>query len=386
MRGNDVSSYGGEEPKHFTYPNGSILYVEGLDKADKLLSGEFDIILGNQVEEFSLDDWEKLTTRATGRAGNAPYSQVVGDCNPSTQNHWILKRKSVKLLPSFHKDNPRLYDVLGALTEAGAKALGILANLTGVRFLRLFKGVWASAEGAVYAEYDANLHLIDHFDPPIDWIRICVIDFGFRNPFVAQWWCIDPLGRMYRYREIYMTNVLVEDHAKHIHRLEKWYYFDDEGNPRTDAQGRVLVNPNREPIYAYIADHDAEDRATLSKHGIETIPAYKAVKLGIEAVQLRLRKATDGLPRLMLMRDSLVAVDTTLAENHKPTCTEEEIESYVWAKNPDGSASKEHPIKIDDHGMDTKRYAVAFVDGIGQELEEHQEVLVFNETFTISPV
>jgi phage terminase large subunit len=263
------------------------LYVDGLDKADKLLSGEFDIIYGNQVEEFALDDWEKLTTRATGRAGNAPYSQVIGDCNPSTPTHWLLRRSSIKMLPSHHKDNPRLYDENGQPTEEGKRTLLILSRLTGARLLRLGKGIWASASGAIYGDYDPQVHLIDRFEIPAHWSRICVIDFGYRNALVVQWWAVDEMGRMYRYREIYVTGALVDDVAKEIQRLEQWYQYDSDGNIKRDALGRIQHNPNREEIFARIADHDAEDRATLAKNGIDTLPAFKPVKLGIEAVQLR---------------------------------------------------------------------------------------------------
>lgn len=385
LRGSDVQPYGGQKPEWYDYPNGSRLYVDGLDKAEKLLSGEFDFIYGPQCEEFSLGDWETLTTRATGRAGNAPYSMIIGDCNPATQHHWILQRKNVTLLPSYHTDNPRLYDVLGRLTEAGKRTLAILGNLTGVRFFRLFKGLWVSAEGAIYNDYNPDVHLIDWFEPPRSWTRIVGIDFGYRNPFVAQWWCITPDDVLIMYREIYMTSVLVDDHAKHIQRLEKWYFFDANDEPIRDPQGRLLHNPDREPIYAYIADHDAEDRATLAKNGIDTIPAFKAVKLGIEAVQLRMRTRNDGIPRVRFMRDALVELDQTLADDHKPTCTIEEIEGYVWAKSVDGKPGKEEPVKKDDHGMDDLRYIVAFVDNVGQELEETTEIMVHVDEEMVSP-
>lgn len=373
LRGNDVKPFGGQKPEWYDYPNGSRLYVDGLDKAEKLLSGEFDIIYGNQVEAFDLADWETLTTRATGRAGNAPYTQVLGDCNPATQYHWILHRPTVRLLPSFHTDNPRLYDAFGVITEAGKRTLAILANLSGVRLDRLFKGLWVSAEGAIYGDYNAATHLCNHFDPPRDWLRIVGIDFGYNNPFVCLWFALSPDNVLYCYREIYMTGVLVDDHAKHIHRLEQWFLYDAAGQPKRDPRGQPIPNPNREHIYAYIADHDAEDRATLARNGIDTIAAYKAVKLGIEAVQLRL-KAT-----LRFMRDTLVELDTDLADAHKPTCTIEEIEGYVWAKPVDGK-SKDEPIKKDDHGMDTLRYVICFVDGIGRELENQEEVIIYGET------
>jgi hypothetical protein len=71
----------------------------------------------------------------------------------------------------------------------------------------------------VYEGWDRAVHLIDRFDIPADWRRIRSIDFGYTNPFVCQWWAIDPDGRMYRYREIYRTRRLVSDHAAEIRKL-----------------------------------------------------------------------------------------------------------------------------------------------------------------------
>lgn len=380
LRGNDAKPFGGKKPEWYDYPNGSILYIDGLDKAERLLSGEFDIIYGNQIEQFTLSDWETLTTRATGRAGNAPYSQVIGDCNPASQQHWVLSRKPARVLPSFHKDNPRLYSADGQPTEAGKRSLKILSQLTGVRRNRLYLGLWASAEGMVYADFNATTMVVDWFEPPKHWQRIVGIDFGYNNPFVAQWWAIDDYGVLWLYREIYFTNRLVEDHAKTIQRVEKWWFYDDDGNIITDSVGNAKPNPARERIEVYVADHDAEDRATLYRYGIHTIAAFKGVMLGIEAVQSRMQRNT-----IRFMRDTLVALDPELENTHKPTHTLEEIESYVWSKQVDDKPNKDVPIKLNDHGMDTKRYVVCYVDNIGYEIAKQDTIITFgDEDYAIS--
>jgi phage terminase large subunit len=210
-----------------------------------------------------------------------------------------------------------------------------------VRRKRLYEGVWAAQEGLVY-EWDAAVHLVDRFEIPKAWRRIRVIDFGFTNPFVCQWWAIDGDGRMYRYREIYRTGRLVEDHVKDI-----------------------LEHSAGEAFEATIADHDAEDRATAERHGLRTIAAHKALTPGIQAVQARMARAGDGKPRLFLLRDSLVERDETLSEAKKPASTEEEFDSYHWPKGQGGKELKEAPVKIDDHGCDAARYGVAYVDKLG---------------------
>ena len=105
-----IRKYGGERPEFYIYPNGSKLTIGGLDDADKYLSAEYDYIYVNQAEEISLDEWEKLCGRATGRAANAPYPQVLADCNPGNPNHWILQKQTLNRIKTTHQDNPTLFD------------------------------------------------------------------------------------------------------------------------------------------------------------------------------------------------------------------------------------------------------------------------------------
>jgi len=363
-----IVKLGGEHVEAYLYPNGSRVFLGGMDVPDKVLSSEWDVVYVNQAEELTLNDWEIISTRTTGRAGNMPYAQMIADCNPGHPTHWIRSRGRLTLIESRHEDNPVLFDQkTHKITEQGTRSLAVLDALTGVRYRRLRLGQWAAAEGAVYEDFDRAVHLIDPFPIPDDWTRIRAIDFGYTNPFCCQWWAIDGDYRMYLYREIYMSRLLVEDAAVIINRLSE-----------------------SESIYATVADHDAEDRATLERHGIPTVPAMKAVSPGIQAVQSRLRKAGDGKPRLFIFRGALVEVDQTLRDVHKPLCTDEEFDSYIWRPTKDGTPNKEDPLKKDDHGMDTMRYAVCLVDGVTSGDEETQETMtVFeddNDYGGISPV
>jgi hypothetical protein len=341
--------YGGEKPEWYDYPNGARLFVGGLDRAGQILSGERDFIYVNQAEELTLDDWETLTTRTTGRGAVTETPMLFGDCNPNAPNHWIINRPSLQVLHTRHEDNPSLYDDSGRLTPQGTRTMAILDNLTGVRKKRLRLGLWVAAEGTVY-EFDRSVHLIDRFPIPEDWPRIRAIDFGYTNPFVCQWWARDPDGRMYLYREIYMTRRTIKVHCETIRKVEAWDLPD--GTP----------NPDRERIEVSVADHDAEDRATLDENRIPTRPANKAITVGIQKTEERLKLAGDGRPRLYVLRNSLVELDEELVNLRQPTCTEQEFEMYAWPKGQDGRAIKEVPLDMYNHGMDAGRYAVMHFD------------------------
>ena len=330
-----VKKFGGERPDFYLYPNGSRIWVGGMDNPQKVLSSERDAALVNQCEQLTLDEWETLGTRVTGRAGNMPYSQMMGDVNPAGRQHWILDRAregKLQLLESRHEDNPTLYDPLtGLITAQGIRTIGVLDNLTGVRHARLRLGKWVSAEGQIYPSYDSAIHLIERFEIPASWQRYRVIDFGLVHPFVCQWWAADEDERLYLYREIYMTGRTVATHAGQIKELS-------EG----------------EQITQTICDHDAEDRQTLRECGIENIAAVKDVLRGIGQVQDRLKTQADDRPRLFILRDSLVEVDQELKLNRQPYATEQEFDGYVWSN----SATKEQPVKAYDDGMDAMRYMV----------------------------
>jgi PBSX family phage terminase large subunit len=328
----------------YTYPNGSELVIGGLDKPSKIMSTDYDTIFIQEAIEATEDDWESLSTRL--RTGVLPYQQLLGDCNPDRPLHWLKRRCDAgrtKLLESRHEDNPRLWDGQ-QWTPEGVAYLARLDALTGARLQRLRFGRWVQSEGVVYEGWDAAVNLIDRFEIPKDWRRFCACDFGFSNPFVYGWLAIDPDGRLYLYREIYMTQRTVAQHAIQIKALSDGEYIETT-----------------------VCDHDAEDMATLRQNGIPTTPAIKAVSTGLQAVMERMRKAGDGRPRFFILRDSLVETDGALVDAKKPTCTAEEVDGYVWSNK----STKEEPVKENDHGWDMVRYAVMRLENPRPQWKAH---------------
>jgi len=369
------------EDQEYRYPNGSVIVVGGLDKSSKIMSTEFDIIYVQETIELDEHDWESLTTRL--RNGVMPYQQIIGDTNPDRPTHWMKQRAgrgTLLMLESRHEDNPVLFDHdRREWTDEGVRYIATLDRLTGVRKLRLRHGIWAAAEGMVYEDaWNRALNVVDAFPIPREWPRYWCIDFGYTNPFVWQQWAEDPDGRLYREREIYMTRRLVADHAADILSVIGWKRVEGGYMPLRES-------PDPLPL-AIICDHDAEDRATLERSiGLPTLPAFKAVSSGIQATATRMKAAEDGRPRLLYLRDALVERDETLALKALPTCTEDEVEGYIWDLRA-GRNKGEQPVKEDDHGMDTTRYMVAFADSLALDPFAVDEVVVNDEDYvTIGP-
>lgn len=337
-----------KRPPRYVYANGAEIVIGGMDKASKVMSSEYDFIYVPEATELTEGEWEALSSRL--RNGAAPFQQLAGDCNPDAPEHWLKKRAErgqLLLIESRHEDNPTV--TLDYLARLDA--------LTGVRKARLRYGIWAAAEGMVYeSEWDAarnlvNLRDIQQKQPdgtlaiPGTWPRFLSIDIGYTNPFVCQWWAEDPDGRAYRYRELYMTQRLVRDHAADIMRLSRW--GERGGDPFPHA---IYVDPSAAEAKAQLRQH-------LGAAGRWVRDANNEVTQGIQAVQARMRPAGDGVPRLFLVRDALVERDRALVERKLPTCTEEEIPGYIWDER--GGKKREQVVKENDHGCDAMRYFCA---------------------------
>lgn len=328
----------------YVFPNGSEIVLGGMDRLTRILSTDYDVVYVSEAIELAEDEWETLTTRL--RNGRMPYQQIIADTNPDKPVHWLNQRCNsgvTRRLLSRHEDNPALFDFdRGEWTEAGRLYIATLDRLTGARKERFRYGRWASAEGLIFDEWDAAKHLVMPTALGAHLQRVWTVDFGFTNPFVWQSWVTLDDGELVREAEIYKTGLLVSDAAKMIREWQK-----TSGSPRPSA---------------IVCDHDAEGRATLERElGMATTPAHKSVLEGIQAVQVRLRGNAAG-PRLFLMRDALIhRRDAALLDAKKPTCTEEEVDGYVWNVTS-GRKKGEEPLKENDHGLDAMRYRVAHSD------------------------
>lgn len=324
----------------------SVVVVGGFDDPERYKGARFDTVTLEEATDF--DESDLQTALGCLRSFKGAYHQIQCVTNPGPPKHWLIERArrgQMRHLVSRLEDNPAWFNADGTPTPRGLEFVSTLDAMTGVTYKRQRLGLWAAAEGQVYDEWDDDLHLrtleqLGHPGGlPSSWRRIRVVDFGYTHPFVCQWWAFDGDGRAYLYRQLQETGTLVEDHAKEILRLS-------EG----------------ERIERTVCDYeDAEGMATLRKSGIPTMPANKDVESGIQCVKLRLRKAGDGKPRLIVVRGSLVKPDPKLRERNAPTCFEGEIGGYVWDKKRDGE-QKEHPLKKDDDAMDAGRYAMKWAE------------------------
>ncbi len=359
----------------YHFPNGSEVVCGGIDKPDKILSSDYDLIYGPESTEFEKEDWETLGTRL--RSGVVPYQMQIGDCNPGSPEHWLHKRcvdppHTCKLIPTRHQDNPRFFSQeKNDWTPAGLQYLDRLGNLTGTRRSRFLEGKWVSAEGAIY-DFSSALTTDDppghclpsSWEAPRSWKRLWSIDWGLSAPTCLQVWAIEdcpalpdgsPGNRMYLVREVYKTRLRADDLGRYV--KEKW--LDPGLEPRPWA-AICDVNPG------WGKEKDAEDAKALfeTTSGISLRLANKAERdRGIRETQARFDVQADGKPRIFFRKDALDhEPDQTLVNAGKPVSTVSELPGYIY----DPTRVTDVPIEENDHGADSLRYSSVYAnDNIG---------------------
>ena len=336
-----IKRYGGEKfTEKWVFPNGSELVCAGLDKADKLLSSEWDFAHMVQAEQLTEAEWEMVAGRVTGRGAVVAWPQVFGDCNPAGASHWIRSRASLTRLLSTHKDNPALYDDAGNITAEGRRRIGLLeSTLTGVRRKRLLEGQWATAEGAVYDNFDStpggpHVRVRDHKEMR-RWFL--ALDEGYTNPAVVLLVGADGDGRLHCFRCFFRRGVLQADV---VARARLWFQ-----NPAgyaalpPDGEGVTVLPPAETRCEVAVVDEAAAGLiADLNNAGVYAIGAKGRVLDGCDLVRNALKVAGDGRARY----------------STDPSCVDHvnEFESYVW----NDKAAKDAPKKENDHSMDALRY------------------------------
>ena len=359
-----VTRYGGEKPEFFEYPNGTRIYVNGLDQPNNLLSDFFDAGFVNQCELLPFEAWDELTARVSERAGVMPIAMLVGDCNPNAPHHWIRQQTKDNKLKYFRMsflDNPEIIEqgsdrlkafkiafennpdpklldkVIDLFSETGLRRVEKLRNLDGLRFKRGFLGVWASGEGLVFDDFEPETHIVDTTIMP-NWKRFLSVDWGFRNPASVIWWALSPDDRLYAYKEIYQTGLIKPELIKLI-----------EDN--CDREDRIQ--------YAAVDSEDQDGVEQLRRAGFRVKEPKKDRVAQIDAVKERLKKDATGQPAIFFKRDRLVhAPDEDLKDDYRPVEVTDEFLSLSYAEKLKGTRRDDEDVVGDNHGVDGTSYLV----------------------------
>ena len=119
-----------------------------------------------------------------------------------------------KFIPALLQDNPYL-------AEDGEYER-MLQSLPAVQRRQLLEGNWDVAEGAAFAEFATDVHVIPPFELPSWWERVKGIDYGYAAESCCLWGAVDPDDKtIIIYRELYRKGLTGEALADTITQMEE---------------------------------------------------------------------------------------------------------------------------------------------------------------------
>jgi hypothetical protein len=121
----------------------------------------------------------------------------------------LFKRR---FIPARLSDNPYL-------AESGDYE-AMLLSMPEQQRRQLLDGDWDIKEGAAFTEFDRNIHVVEPFDIPNNWVKFRACDYGYGSKSGVVWMAVAPNEQLIVYRELYVSKVLATDLADMILDLE----------------------------------------------------------------------------------------------------------------------------------------------------------------------
>lgn len=272
---------------------------------------------GAYINEASLSVqavFEEIKTRCSGDG-----ARIIADTNPDHPEHWLKKDYIDKA--DENKDIKEFSFVLDDNTFLSQRYVDNLKNATpsGMFYDRSINGMWVSAHGVVYPDFDKSTDVIQAKQPdgtPFPWWNceefIFGVDWGYEHT--------GTIVVMGRYKNCWY---LVDEYAHKHKEIDGW----------VDIARECISKYGNRPFYCDSARPEHVDR--FIREGFNAINANKSVLSGIETVS---RLIKEGLFKVI--------------QGDKDLQFMQEIYQYIWNERTG------EPVKQNDDVLDAVRYAL----------------------------
>lgn len=187
-------------------------------------------------------------------------------------------------------------------------------------FERRYLGKFTRLEGLVYPEFDDEVHTVEPFKIPDDWVKFGGMDFGFNNPNAILCIAEDPINHIfYVYKEFYQNETLLQTLADFLKAQDLEYIL-------ADTQSAQLIAE----LQNYYGCRNVKE-------------ADKAIEVGIQRIRTLLQD-----DRLKFFRGKTIKTIEEMMEYHYPPAD---------ADKP----TNDKPVPKKNHAMDGLRYAFSRV-------------------------
>lgn len=319
LEGVNRNKFKWSESDHFIQlPNGSEIWVDGLDdkdRVDKILGREYATIFFNEVSEIPYDSITTVLTRLAQKVRGCE-NKAYYDLNPVGRLHWAYKVFVQKLEPTTDEElpNPHDYASLYVQPEDNRENLPegyiekTLDTLPEHKRKRFRLGEWGEPEGVIFADWS----IVEDIPEEVQrrGKRSHGLDFGFS---------VDPSTLL----DIYM-------YGENLYFDEKLY----ETGLTNPAFAKKIKEFNL-PRKIYGDSAEPKSIKELQQHGINVQGAQKG--------QDSIRQGIDWL------------LSKYIYVTRRSYNLQNELQNYVWDQDKSGSY-KAQPIDDFNHLIDAARY------------------------------
>jgi hypothetical protein len=240
-----------ERKMQWTAPSGARLWMSYLDKEDDVLRYQglaFSWIGFDELTQWPTPfAWNYMRSRLRSTAKDLPV-YMRATTNPGGRGHHWVKKMFIDPAPygkSFDATDIETNEVLRypAGHEKAGKALfkrkfiparlsdnpylaeqgdyeAMLLSLPEQQRRQLLDGDWDIKEGAAFTEFDRNIHVVEPFHIPSNWVKFRACDYGYGSKSGVVWMAVSPNEQLVVYRELYVSKVLAADLADMVLDLE----------------------------------------------------------------------------------------------------------------------------------------------------------------------
>ena len=233
-----------EQEKEWRFPSGARIefgYAENLTDALRYQGQSYTWIGIDELPQYPTPDIYNFLRsslrrvdpeipvymRATGNPGNVGSLWVkemfVDPCESNKRfdveipTPMGVKTISRKFIPAKLQDNPYLMQT--------DDYYAMLASLPEVQKKQFLEGDWDAYESSSFPEFNRQIHVIEPFDIPRNWMRFRAADWGYSSPACCLWFAVDYDNNLFVYRELYTKRNTADIFARKVLEMEDGEYI-----------------------------------------------------------------------------------------------------------------------------------------------------------------
>ena len=233
-----------EQEKEWRFPSGARIefgYAENLTDALRYQGQSYTWIGIDELPQYptpdiynflrsslrSVDPQIPVYMRATGNPGNVGslwVKEMFVDPSESNKRFNVeiptpmgIKKISRKFIPAKLQDNPYLMQT--------DDYYAMLASLPEVQKKQFLEGDWDAYESSSFPEFNRQVHVIEPFDIPRNWMRFRAADWGYSSPACCLWFAVDYDNNLFVYRELYTKRNTADIFARKVLEMEDGEYI-----------------------------------------------------------------------------------------------------------------------------------------------------------------